>query len=121
MNRTYFRIGCYLAALAVVLGAFGAHALKGHLTVERLATFETAVRYQMYAALGLQLAALVPDPAPKLQLAMRLLLAGMAIFSVSLYLLCLTGFTWLGAITPLGGVALILGWGLAGYAGGERV
>jgi uncharacterized membrane protein YgdD (TMEM256/DUF423 family) len=110
--RSYFKLGCYLAALAVVLGAFGAHALKTMLAPDLLAVFETAVRYQMYGALGVQLAALAR---PRSTLGIRFLLIGVAIFSGSLYLLCITGFRWLGAVTPFGGVSLIAGWVLIGH------
>ena len=101
-----------MAALAVVLGAFGAHWLKGVLTPERLATYETAVRYQMYAALGIQLAALAR---PRSQLGLKLLLVGASIFSGSLYLLCLTGQVWWGAVTPLGGLCMITAWVRIGW------
>ncbi|MFN8607899.1 MAG: DUF423 domain-containing protein [Vulcanimicrobiota bacterium] len=99
-------LGFFLAALAVALGAFGAHALKGWLPPERLLTWETAVRYQMYAAIGLQVSQYKPGQ--------RLLALGALIFSGSLYLLCLTGLGWLGAITPLGGLSMIGGYLLLG-------
>lgn len=100
-------LGCFWAALAVGLGAFGAHGLREQLTPERLATWETAVRYQMYVALALQIGAVR---------GCYLLLAGSAIFSGSLYLLCLTGQRWLGAVTPLGGLAMIAGWCILGWS-----
>ncbi|MBS2035011.1 DUF423 domain-containing protein [bacterium] len=99
-------LGFFLAALAVALGAFGAHALKATLPPDRLVTWETAVRYQMYAAIGLQVSSYKPGQ--------RLLALGALIFSGSLYLLCLTGMGWLGAITPLGGLSLIAGYLLLG-------
>ena len=99
-------LGFFWAALAVALGAFGAHALKATLSPELLVTWETAVRYQMYAAFGIQLGSLQGgSKAPLWSLAL-----GSLLFSGSLYLLCLTGVRWLGAITPLGGLALIAGW-----------
>lgn len=97
------RVGCLLAALSVLFGAFGAHSLKAVLTPERLQTWETAVRYQMFASIGLQLSGASRPGAP-------LLLAGCLIFSGSLYLMCLTDQRWLGAVTPLGGIAMIAGW-----------
>ena len=105
--RPALALGFFLAALSVALGAFGAHALKETLSPERLVVWETAERYQMYAALGLQLAAL-HKPASTVPL--WLLAGGIVVFSGSLYLLCLTDQRWLGAITPLGGLALIAGW-----------
>jgi uncharacterized membrane protein YgdD (TMEM256/DUF423 family) len=98
-----FALGCVWMAIAVGLGAFGAHALKSTLSVERLAVWETAVRYQVYVALGLQIAR-------RWSLGTRLLLAGSLIFSGSLYALCLSDQRWLGAITPLGGLGMISGW-----------
>lgn len=102
--------GFFWAALAVALGAFGAHALKATLPPELLVTWETAVRYQMYAAFGIQLGALQRGS----QGPLWFLALGSLFFSGSLYLLCLTGVRWLGAITPLGGLALIAGWLLLG-------
>lgn len=105
--RGFLAAACLWAALAVALGAFGAHALQDRLTPERLGVWETAVRYQMYAALGVQLAAL---HRPTGSAGIRLLFAGSLIFSGSLYLLCLTNVKWLGAITPIGGLGMIAGW-----------
>jgi uncharacterized membrane protein YgdD (TMEM256/DUF423 family) len=102
-------------AIAVGIGAFGAHGLKDILAeTGRLDTFETAVKYHFYHALGLFLIgilALVKPNWKQLSTAAILMIIGILIFSGSLYILSLTGITWLGAITPLGGVALILGWG----------
>lgn len=102
--------GFFLAALGIALGAFGAHALKATLPPELLITWETAVRYQMYAAFGIQLGTMQRGSKTPLWL----LALGSLLFSGSLYLLCLTGMRWLGAITPLGGLALIAGWLLLG-------
>lgn len=102
-------------AIAVGIGAFGAHGLKDILAeTARLETFETAVKYHFYHALGLFLIgilALVKPNWKQLSTAAILMIVGILIFSGSLYILSLTGITWLGAITPLGGVAFILGWG----------
>jgi uncharacterized membrane protein YgdD (TMEM256/DUF423 family) len=110
-----FAVGAVLAGIGVTLGAFGAHALEARLTAERLATFETAVRYQMLHALAILAAALLGGE--RAAFAGLLFLAGIALFSGSLYLLVLTGVRWLGAITPLGGVAFIAGWGVLALAG----
>nr|WP_291431159.1 DUF423 domain-containing protein [Deinococcus sp.] len=92
-----------------MLGAFGAHALKAQLTPESLSTFETGVRYQMYAALAL----LILGTQPTQTRAPWPLLAGAVIFSGSLYLLTLTGVKVLGAVTPIGGVLMIAAFVLA--------
>ena len=112
MSRTFVLLGTLSAGLAVVLGAFGAHALRARLAPTDLATFEIGVRYQMYHALALLavawVAAAVPGALPRA--AGWLFVAGTVVFSGSLYVLVLTGQRWLGAVTPLGGVALIAGW-----------
>jgi len=108
-------LAAFLLAVAVAAGAFGAHALKNVLTAERLETWQTAVQYHAWHALGLMLIALIGI---QFQIVVTwpasLILAGILIFSGSLYILCLTGFSWLGAITPIGGVAFIVGWILLG-------
>jgi uncharacterized membrane protein YgdD (TMEM256/DUF423 family) len=117
MERKIFAAGSILAAVGVGLGAFGAHGLKAVVSVERLAVFETGVRYQMYAALGLLALAWAIDRWPERRLAPAawLVAAGTVIFSGSLFLLVLTDTPWLGAITPFGGVALIAGWALTAW------
>ncbi|MBR2568692.1 MAG: DUF423 domain-containing protein [Paenibacillus sp.] len=113
MLRRYIRIGSLSMAAAVALGAFGAHILESHLTPERLATWETAVQYHMIHAVALIIIALFADKLQELKKvlwSLRLLWAGTLIFSGSLYILCLSGIGVLGAITPIGGVAFILGW-----------
>lgn len=108
------RAGAILAAIGVALGAFGAHALADRLTPDLLAIFETGVRYQMYAALAmLALGAVGQRRAP------LLLLGGAVVFSGSLYLLALSGVRWLGAITPIGGVLMIIGLVLAAVEAGR--
>lgn len=102
-----------MAGIAVVTGAFGAHALEDMVTLDRLATWETAVQYQMYHALGLILMGILQKQIPESKLLGRaavLLVGGIFIFSGSLYALVLTDTSWLGAITPIGGVAFIAGW-----------
>ena len=96
----------------MALGAFGAHALKASLTPAMLEVFETGVRYQTYHGLGLLALAAWPRYQGRGQRAPLLLLVGTLVFSLSLYLLSFTGLRWLGAITPLGGLLMLLGWGL---------
>jgi len=105
-------MGAALGAIGIMLGAFGAHALKTRLSPEMLAIFETGVRYHMYHALALIAVGLSAARWPNAGLAQAgwLMLVGVVIFSGSLYTLALTGMRWLGAVTPLGGVAFIAGW-----------
>ncbi len=109
IERTFgaLHLAAALGALAVAAGAFGAHALSGRVPAPRLATFETAARYQLVHAAVLLALALAPTPRPLTQ---RLLTAGVCVFSGSLYLLVLLDLPWLGAVTPLGGALLIAGW-----------
>lgn len=101
--------GALLAALAVALGAFGAHALRARLTPDMLANVETGARYLMYAALALiALGAQVSRPRGPL-----CLLVGALIFCGSLLVLAVSGVTWLGAVTPIGGALMIVGFVLA--------
>lgn len=109
MKINAFKSGAVLAALAVALGAFGAHALKTRLEPALLANFETGVRYQMYAALAL----MVLGTQPSQRRAPAFILAGALIFALSLYALSLSGLRVLGAITPIGGLLLIVGLVLA--------
>jgi uncharacterized membrane protein YgdD (TMEM256/DUF423 family) len=112
MDRFFFIAGSLSAFLAVALGAFGAHGLKDKLTTETLNIFEVGVRYQMYHALALLAVAWASSRWPGTYIAAAgwLFIAGTIIFSGSLYLLSLTGLRWLGAITPIGGVAFLIGW-----------
>ena len=110
--KTSLVIGGVLGLTAVVLGAFGAHGLKQVLDSGALNTFEIAVRYQMYHALAILLAsALIPFGSKVwLSRAVAGFIAGVVLFSGSLYLLIFTGHTWLGPVTPLGGLCLMVGW-----------
>jgi uncharacterized membrane protein YgdD (TMEM256/DUF423 family) len=112
MDRLFFTVGTLSAFIAVALGAFGAHGLRGRLTPELLATFEVGVRYQMYHALALLAVAWACTkwPGPAVTAGGWLFVAGTVIFSGSLYALSLGGARWLGAITPVGGLALLGGW-----------
>ncbi len=111
---TIIQTAAIFGAIAVGIGAFGAHGLKSMLEASgRLETFETAVKYHFYHSLALfalGVFAFVKPNWKKLSLSFWGFTLGTLIFSGSLYVLCLTGITWLGAITPLGGLALILGW-----------
>lgn len=112
MERVFFAIGAISASIAVAAGAFGAHGLKSRLDADMLAVFETGVRYQMYHAFALIMTAwaLTRWPGHMMETGGWLFVAGTVLFSGSLYLLSLTGQRWLGAITPLGGLALLAGW-----------
>ncbi|AFL84864.1 uncharacterized small membrane protein [Belliella baltica DSM 15883] len=110
----HIKIAAILGALAVGIGAFGAHSLAGILAeYGRTETFETAVKYHFYHALAIALIGVLKIQFPnnkKLNFSGYFFLAGIIIFSGSLYVMSLTGITWLGAITPFGGLAFILGW-----------
>ena len=110
-------LGAAGALLSVALGAFGAHALKNTLTPAMQDTFETGVRYQMYHSLALFVVAWAVDRfGPALFLpAGWFFVAGIVIFSGSLYILTISGMRWLGAVTPIGGVSFILGWAMLIY------
>ena len=111
-------LGAAFGFLGVALGAFGAHGLKGRLTPEDLAIFETAVRYQMYHALALILVALIlprGEAGPN-SVSGWAFTVGIVLFSGSLYLMLLTGQRWLGAVTPLGGLAFLIGWAAMAWA-----
>ena len=115
MFRTYCMIGAITALLAVALGAFGAHGLKDTIDPYYLEIYETGVQYHMMHALGLILIGLASDKlgsSNALLWSGRLLAIGILIFSGSLYLLSITKVSILGAITPIGGVAFIVGWAL---------
>ena len=113
MAKLFLVTGSVFLALAVAFGAFGAHIVQDTLTPERFDVYRTAVSYHFYHALGLMivgLAALHLPDSSLLTWSGWSLTAGILVFSGSLYLLTLTDTGWLGAITPIGGVAFILGW-----------
>lgn len=113
MDRVFFILASLFGALGVGLGAFGAHALRERLTADLLVTFETGVRYQMYHALALVAVVVALGRWPESSLAVAagwLFVAGIILFSGSLYGLALLDIRILGAITPLGGVAFIGAW-----------
>lgn len=112
MTRLFLMLGALFAGLAVAAGAFGAHGLEGRVSPDRLDTFQTAVTYQMYHALALLIVgwAVSQGWSPLIHWAGYCFLAGIIVFSGSLYVLVLTDTSWLGAVTPLGGAAFIAGW-----------
>lgn len=121
MFSKYFVIGAFNAALAIALGAFGAHGLENRVSEHYMEVFETGVRYHMYSALGLMLIAVLDKLSGSSRMFMigsRFILTGTVIFSGSLYILSLTGYSKLGMVTPIGGVAMLVGWGfvIAGAA-----
>jgi len=113
MQKKWIIAGAIAAMLGVMIGAFGAHALRPILEANgRSETFETAVKYHFYHAFGLLIIGILSNilQSKWLAYAGNSMLVGMIIFSGSLYLLCLTNITVLGAITPIGGVGMIMGW-----------
>ncbi|WP_113637633.1 DUF423 domain-containing protein [Nubsella zeaxanthinifaciens] len=116
-NNTIIFTGTTFGILAIILGAFGAHALKKVLSTEKLASFEVGVRYQMYNALFLLLLGFNTNTTiSNIKWAFYLVTAGTILFSFSIYLLALAeplkkNFRFLGPVTPLGGLLIILGWG----------
>ncbi len=120
--RLFLTAGALSAAVAVAAGAFGAHALDGVVSPSRLATFETAARYQMTHALGLVLVGVLMERRASrwLKRSGWLFVVGTVLFSGSLYALVLLDAPWLGAVTPLGGVAFIAGWGMVAWAMAEE-
>ena len=136
--------GAICAGLAVAIGAFGAHALDGRVSAEMLTNYETGARYHFYHSLGMLAVGMLAliragrataraaadpndraadpetaaaDPVlPRLRWSALLMLTGIVLFSGSLYTMALTGETWLGAVTPFGGVAFLAAWGLLAWA-----
>jgi len=114
MDRFFFLSGAVAAFIAVALCAFGAHSLKTKLSADMLNIFEIGVRYQMYHALGLIAVAWATTrwPEANLNAAGWAFIVGIVVFSGSLYLLSATDIRWLGAITPIGGLAFLIGWAI---------
>ena len=115
MHKKFLVIAAAIGFLSVALGAFGAHTLKEYLSAQSLTTFETGIRYQFYHVFALALTAILYQSFPnkKMIWAGKLFVAGICIFSGSLYLLALLNsdqFTWIGAITPIGGLCFLMGW-----------
>lgn len=114
--------GTVASGLAVMLGAFGAHALKDRLDAEDLEVFKTGVQYQMYHGLALLITGILlkSKPSPNLANAALSFLFGILFFSGSLYIITIgklthADFRWIGPVTPIGGLGFIIGWGLVLY------
>lgn len=118
MDRVLFAAGALLGCLGVIAGAFGAHALRDHLAPDRLVQYELAVRYQMYHAFALIAAAWAAHrfPGATAHAAGWFFMVGTLIFCGTVYALAFGSPRWFGAITPLGGLSLIIGWALLVYA-----
>ena len=119
MYKFFSLLGCILAALAVIMGAFGAHGLKAQLRNEMMTVYKTAVDYHEFHALALILIGVLAERWSSSGLATwagTSLIVGILLFSGSLYLLSILGVRWLGVITPFGGMAFILGWVLLALA-----
>lgn len=114
----FIALGALMAFLAVMFGAFGAHALKDQLSEHYLSVFHTATDYQMWHGMGLIIIGLLNQQTPSKHLSRAgwLMLAGIIIFSGSLYALSLSGIKILGAITPIGGVCFLIAWLLVAYS-----
>lgn len=111
--KIFMLLGGINAMLAVILGAFGAHALKMRLSMDLQTVYQTGVQYHFYHALGLLAVGVIAHQFPPslwIKTAGWLMFAGILLFSGSLYILSLTSLRWLGAVTPFGGMALILAW-----------
>jgi len=121
--RSALICGALFALLAVMAGAFGAHGLRGVLGERGLEVFQTAVTYQMYHSLALILVALLPVAGLSrhlLGIASGFFVGGIVLFSGSLYLLVLTDIRWVGPVTPVGGIAFMVGWILVAISGFRR-
>ncbi len=116
MHKNFLNIAAILGLLAVALGAFAAHGLKSYVSAQAVATFETGVRYQFYHVFALIAVAILYKEFPSIKIAGWLFIVGIIFFSGSLYALTivqamvLSGFKWLGPITPIGGLFFIAGW-----------
>jgi uncharacterized membrane protein YgdD (TMEM256/DUF423 family) len=118
MDKTFLLLGAVSAFLAVALGAFGAHGLRGRLSPEMLSVFQTGVQYHMYHSLALLIVGGIMTRMSGwlIQSAGWCFAAGIVFFSGSLYALALTGVTILGAITPIGGLLFLAGWACLAFA-----
>ncbi len=117
MDRLFVIVGSFFAMTGIVMGAFGAHLLKERLSSEKLSILEIGIRYQIYHALALFVVAWAISRWPYQSTISVgwLFIMGVLLFSGSLYLIVLTGQRWLGAITPIGGLAMILGWAILAW------
>ena len=114
----WLRISSFYGFLGVAMGAFGAHGMKARLSTELFAVFETASRYCLTHAVVLLAVAILSElkPSATIERSGWFFTLGIAVFSGTLWILAITGYRWLGAITPVGGVLLILGWGTLFFA-----
>ena len=110
MDKLFFILASLFSFFGVALGAFAAHMLKQKLSPDMFNIFEVGVRYHMYHALGLFVVAWAASHISNAQVAGWLFVAGIFLFSGSLYLLSITGIKWLGAVTPFGGLCFLAGW-----------
>ena len=120
MSFLFLALAAFVMLLGVAMGAFGAHGLRNILSDQSLIIYQTAVSYQMWHGLGLGLIAAFSQHLPHSKLliwAGWLMFVGVILFSGSLYILSLTGIRWLGAITPFGGLAFLIAWGLVLFYG----
>lgn len=118
-TKKFMVIASFMMALTIAIGAFGAHGLKPYLDQYSTEIYEKAVSYQFYNTLGLFFISFVSyllSKSSKIVKAYYFVLIGTLIFSFSLYILALTKILWLGAITPIGGTLMIIGWILCGYS-----
>ena len=115
--KGYITIASLFAALAILFGAFGSHALKERLSAQSLEVYDIATRYLMFHALGIFLIALLGFQLPKesLEIPVTMMIVGISIFSGSLYLIAMLDFKKLGMVTPIGGLLLIVSWLLLAY------
>src|SRR5258707_2316112 len=118
MDKTFLLLGAVAAFLAVTLGAFGAHGLRARLSPDMMAVFQTGVQYHMYHSLALILVSGIMGRMSGwlIQSAGWCFVAGIVFFSGSLYALALSGVTILGAVTPIGGLAFLVGWACLAFA-----
>ena len=115
--KSYIVLASLFAALAILFGAFGSHALKERLSAQSLEVYDIATRYLMFHALGIFLIALLGFQLPKesLEIPVTIMIVGTFIFSSSLYLIAILDFKKLGMVTPIGGLLLIVSWLLLAY------
>ncbi len=115
--RGWIITGAVMAGIAILLGAFGAHGLKNKITADYLIVFDTGVKYHFYHSLGLIIIGMLAFhfPSEPLNIPSIFFVAGICLFSGSLYVLSITGLKWVGAITPVGGLSFIIGWILTAY------
>ncbi|MFA7571894.1 MAG: DUF423 domain-containing protein [Sulfurimonadaceae bacterium] len=118
ISKKFLIMACLLMAIAVSLGAFGAHGLKKIITSDMLSVYQTGVQYQFYHALGLLGVAFIAhvNSTKLVNMAGNLMFTGVMIFSGSLYLLVILNIKWLGAITPIGGVLMVISWVLLAWS-----